>query len=74
MIEPARPQGSGETYPGNKRPFGGVCLKHAGLCQDNSRGYSAHPKWWMRRYWTVGQKPTKRSRCVDLSAVHQTGD
>ncbi len=55
-------------------PLGGVCFRYAGFGQDNSRGYSAHPNWWMRRYWTVGPKPTKRSRCVDLTAVHQTGD
>src|SRR2546430_2430041 len=35
---------------------------------------SSHPNWWMRRYWTVGTNPTKRSQSADLSTVHQTCD
>jgi hypothetical protein len=54
--------------------FGGVCLTPAGESQDNSKGDSAHPNRWMRRNWTVGPKPTKRSECVDFPASHQAGD
>src|SRR5437762_3986282 len=59
---------------GSKGFIGGVSFTPAGERQDNSRRYSAHPTGWMRRNWTVGPKPTKRSECADFPAGHQTGD
>src|SRR6266849_4461939 len=39
------------------------------LHEDISGRYPAHPKGWMRRYWTVGPKQTKRSQCIKRTAV-----
>jgi len=68
------PAGNRSAIPWNKGLFRGAFLVHAGESQDNSWRYSAHPNGWMRRNWTVGPKPTKRSECVDFPTDHQTGD
>src|SRR5258705_13120644 len=49
-------------------------LGNAGYCKDNSGRYPAHPKGWMRRYWTVGPKQTKRSQRIERAAVAQGSD
>lgn len=50
-----------------------LSVGYAGKSKDNSKGDSAHPKRKMRRYWTVGPKPTKRSERSDFSFVQDGG-
>jgi hypothetical protein len=52
--------------PGKKRLSARISLAARVHCEYNSRRYPVHPNRWMRRYWTVGPKPTKRSQRVDF--------